>query len=276
MMQARHDDSPVECAVARAVVNIFREASTEGEVVSQAIYGNSVLAEGRRAGWACIRTADGYRGWTESAGLLEFDLAPYAPEGKTVQVSSLMANLYRDPDVVSRPPLLQLPWEARLELPSDNSDGPAAWLKVRLVDGQLAWVQKGDVVPQLPVLTVTETLQIAHRFIGITYTWGGVSSFGFDCSGFTQMLMRQRGILMPRNADQQAAWSNLTAIESENVEPGDLLFFGSDETRINHTGMYLGDCKFIHATAHCHPGVQVSSLDKSPWAATLLAARRAK
>lgn len=144
------------------------------------------------------------------------------------------------------------------------------------MDGWYAWVQKGDVAPRLPELSISETPELARRFTGVTYTWGGVSSFGFDCSGFTQMLMRQRGVNMPRNAAQQAEWGNLAAIDLENIEPGDLLFFGRHETKINHTGMFLGCRQFIHATAHCHPGVQISDLAESPWAATLVAAGRIK
>ncbi len=105
---------------------------------------------------------------------------------------------------------------------------------------------------------------MAHKFLGITYTWGGVSSFGFDCSGFTQMLERQRGIEMPRDADLQAAWSGVIPVEREDLQPGDLLFFGASAAKITHTGMYLGNGEFIHDTTHDHPGVQISRLDDSP------------
>jgi hypothetical protein len=276
LFEAQAVSLPVECAVARAVVNIFREASADGEVVSQAIYGNRVVVEERQPGWSRICAADNCRGWIESAGLSELDRAPYAPDGRALRVRSLVANVYSEPSVTSRPPLLHLPWEACLEPATEGCDGPDEWLRIRLVDGWYAWILKGDVVPRLPELSISQTLELSRRFMGITYTWGGVSSFGFDCSGFTQMLMRQRGVNMPRNAAQQAEWSNLAEIELEKIEPGDLLFFDRHETKINHTGMFLGCRQFIHATAHCHPGVQISNLDESPWAATLVAAGRIK
>lgn len=119
-------------------------------------------------------------------------------------------------------------------------------------------------------------IDLAHRFLGITYTWGGVSSFGFDCSGFTQMLERQRGIEMPRDADLQAAWSGVVPVNRADLQPGDLLFFGSSPEKITHTGMYIGDGKFIHDTTHDHPGVQISTLDDQPWIKLLVAARRMK
>ena len=200
----------------------------------------------------------------------------YAPEGRSVRVTGKDVNVYRDPDVTRHAPVLQLPWEARLELSSENAKNSPRWLQVRLVDGQTAWVQTGDVSAESAALSIDATLQLAHKFLGTTYTWGGVSSLGFDCSGFTQMLVRQRGIIMPRDADIQAAWSGVIPIDRKDLLPGDLLFFGGSASKITHTGMYLGNGEFIHDTTHDHPGVQISRLDDTPWTTLLVAARRVK
>ena len=90
------------------------------------------------------------------------------------------------------------------------------------------------------------------------------------------MLVRQRGIIMPRDADIQAAWSGVIPIDRKNLQPGDLLFFGGSASKITHTGMYLGNGEFIHDTTHGHPGVQISRLDDAPWTTLLVAARRVK
>jgi len=261
-------------AVAAPVINMYAHPDSESEVVSQAIYGTTVPAIERRGSWLNIRTADGYTGWVAASGLRAVGGGSYAPEGRSVHVTALGANLYRDPDVTHRAPLLQLPWEARLELVSSHADDSARWLQVRLVDGETAWVQQGDVSAQFKPLTIPEMLKLARRFLGITYTWGGISSFGFDCSGFTQMLERQRGIVMPRDTDLQAAWSGAAPVGRKDLKPGDLLFFGSSSARITHTGMYLGDGEFIHDTTFGHPGVQISRLDDTPWTKLLVAARR--
>lgn len=262
--------------VAKPVINVFAKAEAASEVISQAIYGTDVATLEKRADWYNIRTADGYTGWVEASGLKALNTGTYAPEDRLVRVSGLGVNIYRDPDVTTHAPLLQLPWEARLELTSEKRDHTSRWLQVRLVDGQTAWVQQGDVAQETSPLTIDETLQLAKRFLGITYTWGGVSSFGFDCSGFTQMLVRQRGIIMPRDADIQAAWSGVTAVERKDLQPGDLLFFGGSSSKITHTGMYIGGGQFIHDTTHEHPGVQISTLDDMPWTKILVAARRVK
>ena len=265
-----------DAVVARPVVNMYRNATDASDVVSQVLYGTGVLTLESGQGWFHIRTADGYTGWVEAADLKVLNGSAYAPKGNAVRVTAQSANIYREPDVTAHAPLLQLPWEARLEpapAPAKNSE---RWLEVRLVDGQMAWVQRGDISDDFTPLSMSEMLQLAHLFIGTTYTWGGVSSFGFDCSGFTQMLERQRGIEMPRDADVQASWSGVIAVERKDLEPGDLLFFGSSPNKITHTGMYLGNGEFIHDTTHGHPGVQISRLDDMPWTQLLVAIRRVK
>jgi cell wall-associated NlpC family hydrolase len=261
--------------VAKPVINMFAKPTAESEVTSQVIYGTGVLSSATQPGWYNIHTADGYTGWVSASDLKPLASGPYAPDDRSVRVTALSANIYREPDVTKHAPMLQLPWEARLET-SAKFDTSVRWLQVRLVDGQTAWVQTGDVSTVSAPLTIDQSLQLARKFLGITYTWGGVSSFGFDCSGFTQMVERQRGVVMPRDANVQAAWSGVTAVERKDLQPGDLLFFGASAAKITHTGMYLGNGEFIHDTTRDHPGVQISKLDEMPWTKLLVAARRVK
>ncbi len=265
-----------DAVVAKPVVNMFSHADDTGEVVSQALYGTGVQTFASRPGWFHIRTADGYTGWVAANGLKMLNGGSYAPAGNALRVTAITANVYRRPDVTTQAPLLQLPWESRLEPASAGVKAGERWLPVRLVDGDTAWVQRGDVSDDFAPVNIDRMLAIAHRFIGVTYTWGGVSSRGFDCSGFTQMLERQRGIEMPRDADVQASWSGVVAVERKDLQPGDLLFFGSSIGKITHTGIYLGDGAFIHDTTHDHPGVQISRLDDLPWTTLLVAIRRVK
>jgi len=274
--QAQQSVDHPDAVVARPVVNMYRNATDASDVVSQALYGTGVLTRQSSQGWFQILTADGYTGWVEAADLKTLDGATYAPKGNAVRVAALSANVYREPDVTAHAPLLQLPWESRLEPAPAPAKNTERWLEVRLVDGQTAWVQRGDISDDFLPISIGEMLQLSHRFIGTTYTWGGVSSFGFDCSGFTQMLERQRGFEMPRDADVQASWSGVIAVERKNLQPGDLLFFGSSPSKITHTGMYLGNGEFIHDTTHYHPGVQISRLDDMPWTQLLVAIRRVK
>jgi hypothetical protein len=263
-----------DLVVNRPVVNMFRHPTAESDVVSQVIYGTGVALEEKRGEWERIGTADGYAGWVLAQELLPEGKMPYAAEGRAVRVAALSANVYREPDVTRHAPVLRLPMESYLEVAPGGAAEAARWLRVRLADGELAWVQWGDVRQGGEPLEVAGMVEFARRFQGVTYTWGGVSSFGFDCSGFTQMLERQRGVTMPRDADVQAAWSGAIAIERKDLQAGDLLFFGKDAAHITHTGMYVGKGEFIHDTVNGHPGVQISRLEEKPWTGLLVAARR--
>jgi gamma-D-glutamyl-L-lysine dipeptidyl-peptidase len=257
------------------VANMFSSASVDVDVVSQAIYGSDITVLERKDGFTQARTSDGYTGWMRDQDLL-LSPDPYPSNRATVQIRSLSANLYREPDPTKHAPVLTIPFETRLEVIPQPLPENQDYLQIRLVDGGVAWLDRGDVEAKPHSLTIPESIELAKRFLGITYTWGGRSSFGFDCSGFTQMLVRSRGITMPRDADQQAAWSGVMPVDRRHLRPGDLLFFGRSSTNITHTGMYIGKHQFIHDTTNGQPGVQISRIDRQPWTKLLVAARRIK
>ena len=259
------------------VANMYSKPSDQSDVVSQATYGSNVVLVTARGEWSRIQTADHYKGWVPSRQLrIVQSGSGYATSGQTVQVESLFANLYREADITRHKPMITIPFESRLEVIEEGKGKDEGWLKINLADKTAAWIQSSDVVSDPKPQTIPESIELAKRFLGLPYLWGGRSSFGYDCSGFTQMLMRARGVNMPRDADQQAAWTGLIAVERKDLQAGDLLFFGSAPDKITHTGMYIGDGQFIHDTTNGHPVVQISRLDDDPWTHLLVASRRVK
>ena len=276
------------------VANMYSGPSDQSDVVSQAIYGSNVTLLTARGEWCRIQTADHYKGWVPSRHLrLVQSGAGYATSGVIVQVESLFANIYHEPDVTRHKPVITIPFESRLVVIPDEEkekkdekgekpgkkkkkDDHEGWLRVRLPDKRSEWIQASDVVSDPKPRSISESIELAKRFLGIPYLWGGSSSFGFDCSGFTQMLVRARGFNMPRDADKQAAWTGVAAIDRKDLQPGDLLFFGSSPRNITHTGMYIGDGQIIHDSTNGHPVVQISRLDDDPWTHLLVAGRRVK
>jgi gamma-D-glutamyl-L-lysine dipeptidyl-peptidase len=273
------------------VANMYSGPSDQSDVVSQAIYGSNVTLLTARGEWSRIQTADRYKGWVPSRHLRLIQRGTgYATSGEIVQVESLFANIYREPDITRHKPVLTVPFEARLEViqaqggvdekadakKAEGKESHEGWMQVRLPDKRSEWIQAGDVVADPKPLSIPESIELAKRFLGIPYLWGGSSSFGYDCSGFTQMLLRARGIVMPRDADKQAAWSGVVPVDRKDLQPGDLLFFGASPKNITHTGMYIGNGQFIHDTTTGHPVVQISRLDDQPWTQLLVASRRVK
>jgi hypothetical protein len=259
--------------VLQPVANMYSRPSTDADVVSQAIYGANVGILEQKDGWAHIRTADDYLGWTPLAALLPGK--PYAAGGRVAEVQSLFAHISREASVTKHAPLVTVPFESRLEVVAEPKED-ARWLQVRLPDDHAGWVQTGDVSLDPKPLSIAETLEFSKRFLGLPYTWGGTSSYGYDCSGFSQMLGRRRGVVMPRDAQPQAEWSGVASVDRQNLQPGDLLYFGASEKKITHTGIYLGDGKFIDATTHLTPMVRIDDLNDAYWTKLLVAARRLK
>jgi hypothetical protein len=104
----------------------------------------------------------------------------------------------------------------------------------------------------------------ALRWKGIPYTWGGTSVKAFDCSGFVKTVYGGQGILLRRDASQQAATGLPVDVSAGygQLLAGDLLFFGRRATegtkeRVRHVAIYAGNGEFIHAAGF----VRVNSLD---------------
>lgn len=260
---------------------MFSKPSANVDVVSQATFSTNVEELAEQPGWVKIRTPrDGYTGWISRADLVELHgNTGYATTGEIAEVAELRSHLYREPNVTTHAPLMTLPFEARLRVLQEKPGG--RWLKVDLPDQRVAWVQQGDVALSMnggadlaPHMTIPQMVEFSHRFLGLPYTWGGTSSFGYDCSGFVQMLMRQRGSLIPRDADVQAAWSGFVPVKVSKLRAGDVLFFGG-HGKITHTGMFIGHGRFIQATTHDHPVIQISPLD-AYWRNLLVVERRVK
>ena len=206
-------------------------------------------------------------------------LRDHAASGRVAEVQSLFAHIYREGSVTRHAPLVTVPFESRLEVVAEPKAEPnqaARWLQVRLPDDHAGWVQAGDVSLEPRQLTISETLEFSKRFLGLPYTWGGTSSYGYDCSGFSQMLGRRRGVAMPRDAQPQAEWSGVVSVDRQDLLPGDLLYFGASEKKITHTGIYMGEGKFIDATTHLTPMVRIDDLNDAYWSKLLVAARRLK
>ncbi|MES2220903.1 MAG: NlpC/P60 family protein [Acidobacteriota bacterium] len=263
------------------VANMFSKPSADVDVVSQAIFSTNVDELAEQPGWIQIKTPqDGYTGWVARADLVELHgNHQYATTGEIAEVEELRSHLYREPDVTTQVPLMTLPFEARVQVLQEKPGG--RWLKVELPDQRVAWMQQGDVALSMnggtdlsPHMTIPQMVKFSHRFLGLPYTWGGTSGFGYDCSGFVQMLMRQRGYRIPRDADVQAAWSGFEPVKVSRLRAGDVLFFGGDG-KITHTGMFIGHGKFIQATTHEHPVIQISKLD-AYWRKLLVVERRVK
>src|ERR1700757_663789 len=106
------------------VANMYSKPTEKADVVSQAIYGSNVKLLVARGEWSRIETSDHYRGWTPSRYVRTILTGDgYATAGPTVQVESLFANIYAEPDVTAHKPVITVPFEVKLEVAADEQKG---------------------------------------------------------------------------------------------------------------------------------------------------------
>jgi len=131
------------------------------------------------------------------------------------------------------------------------------WCEISLPDGRKGFVKSSDLTKnnnKQKKLNVNHLLKYAKNMMGVPYIWGGNSTKGNDCSGFTQTVFNTQNIQLPRDARQQALLG--TEIPLEKSKPGDLFFFGNDN-KIKHVGICINGKDFIHQGGK----VAINSLD---------------
>ncbi len=145
---------------------------------------------------------------------------------------------------------------------------------VLMADGSTGWVLKAGVTlsdthvtvdkpipPTSPVAAPTSTptaggnnnvaaaiVETAIAYLGIPYKYGGHLPGSLDCSLFVQTVFARNGLKLPRTAAQQALVG--TPVEVSALQPGDRLYFRDRSGTIGHTGIYIGDGRFIHASSN--------------------------
>jgi cell wall-associated NlpC family hydrolase len=137
-----------------------------------------------------------------------------------------------------------------VEQPADRLDprGYPGWLRAaHLGPDPLPDVDSRTTQPSGPDIVAS-----ARRFIGAVYVWGGTSAHGLDCSGLVHRVWRRFGVVVPRDAHEQAVAT--TAV----VEPrtGDLYFFARPGRRIHHVGIVVEPGLMVHASSTRHRVVE--------------------
>ena len=251
-----------------SVANLRSNPSHSAELATQATLGTPVKIYKREGDWYLIQTPDLYISWVDHGGLepmsnIEFSRWKTAP--KLIYLGTY-GNSYEKPKEGSQT-VSDLVAGDILERIREEGD----FYQVSYPDGRKAYVDKSSSQPYeewLSSIDPTEEslVNTSKTLMGLPYLWGGTSSKGVDCSGFTKTIYFLNGMVIPRDASQQIATGEEvdSTKDFENLNPGDLLFFGRPATdttkeRVVHVGMWIGNNEFIHASGDVH----ISSMDKN-------------
>ncbi|PEB42739.1 MULTISPECIES: C40 family peptidase [Bacillus] len=228
--------------------------TSTNKLETQALLGQEVTIIDRQGEWAKVvvhgqptpRNEAGYPGWVPVKQLTYNQEFAGKKEQPFVLITKPTAILYINPS--DKYKSLEVSYNTRLPLISEDNMS----FRVILPNGQKAWLRKNDgkvykSQNEIPIPTGDDLVNTGKLFLGLPYIWAGTSGFGFDCSGFTHTIYKSHGITIPRDSGPQSKAG--IAVERENLQKGDLLFFAYNQGKgsVHHVGMYIGDGEMIHS-----------------------------
>lgn len=234
------DDSHVH----RDSVPLFSSPSFDGELQTEALYGEQVRIFEIRDSWAWGQLAtDGYVGYIPLEGLSPGILPA------THRISSLRSFVYEDANIKS-PPIALISMMSQLAVSDVVSAKGGEFFELE---------GKGYVFARHGVeigVNDTDFVAVAERFIGTPYLWGGRTSLGLDCSALIQIALLACGKECRRDSDLQAGSIGTLLSDSTDIsslQRGDLVFWKG------HIGVMVDDRNLLHSNAH-HMAVAVEPL----------------
>ncbi len=262
---ARVDSTPY-AVVKISVANLRKFPKHPSELVTQNLMGFPMRVLTSRPGWHEVMGPDHYLGWVDNGGIQLMT----APAYQAYKLADKIIILDRTGTVWSKnsdssDPVCDIVAGDILLLNGMSGN----YFHVSLPDGRTGYVSKdagenfSDFLARIHP-TENSLVSTSKTLLGIPYLWGGTSVKGMDCSGFTKTVYFLNGIILPRDADQQAE-VGLTVDSTgrfENLRPGDLLFFGQKRSKtspeeITHVGMWIGNMSFINESGM----VKLGSMD---------------
>ena len=229
--------------VVRATVPLRKQPDPARGFETEALFGESLTIFEEANGWAWVQLArDGYVGYVPSDAVAHGVMRP------THRVQTLGTFLYGAPDIKSSP-IMHL----ALNTPLAVRGGDERFLE--LEGGGFVYTR--HTVPAERF--ARDYAEIAERFIGTPYLWGGRTRIGIDCSGLVQTSLLAAGIPAPRDSDMQQAELGDNVLVAEDLEGlvrGDLIFWKG------HVGIMLDGVLMVHANAY-HMLVAVEPLPEA-------------
>lgn len=258
-----------------SVSNNRANPQNAAELMTQMILGTPVKILKKQGGFYLVQTPDLYLSWTDGSAIkpmTKTEFEAWQAEEKVVFVAdyghafaSPNFNGMRVSDLVSGNILKLIGAKGKVFSNVAFPDGRLGYVETAKIKPYQDWVKKENP-------SAKEILATAKTLIGVPYLWGGTSVKGVDCSGFTKTAYFLNGVIIPRDASQQALVGQaVDVLENDsisiakcliNLKAGDLLFFsaakrrGINGGRVTHTAIYMGDGEFIQSAGM----VKISSL----------------
>ncbi len=223
-------------------VAIRSEASEKSEMTSQLLFGETCKITDSKKGWLYIvNDFDEFEGWIHHLELEKLSLDQYQELKGSEVVSKDLVNFISE--------------NQNLQVISIGASLP------NYQEGMVEFIGKQfqfDGLVNTKAQSKQDIVNTAYLLLNTPFLWGGRTSLGLDCSGFTQLVYKINGHKLLRNAAHQASQGEVLSFIEES-EPGDLAFFDDAEGNIIHVGIILANNYIMH----CYGKVRLDRLDQS-------------
>ncbi|MDE7426543.1 MAG: C40 family peptidase [Muribaculaceae bacterium] len=248
-----------------SVANMRTKPGHHQEMASQVLMGMPVRVLDNSGDWWRVQSPDGYIAYVISNSLVPISaekLAEWkANPDRLVVTGALDITAYETPETAGNPraTVTDLVMGNIVEGTKNNGE----WTLITLPDGRKGYAPSKNLTPikefAAQEYDAEKIINTACSMMGRPYLWGGTSTKSNDCSGMVKTAYLSNGIILHRDASQQALNGELFDAESWPVcQPGDLLFFGNPDTgRVTHVAVYMNNGQYVHSSAR----VRVNSLD---------------
>ena len=230
------------------ITNVYREASSKSEKISQGLFNEIVEVLETGNDLTKVRFSDSYEGWIRNQFLSDDD-GVASDHGFIVDAA--IAPAFERPEVFSKRVTL-LPYGSLLqgEMTGDYMEISSGRYGTMFVHGS-DLIYQGEMTLSINP-SDEHIIYEAEKFLGVPYLWGGRSFFGMDCSGFVKAIMQRFGISLPRDTKEQIYIGQDVA--REEIRAGDLLFFP------RHVALATSKDMFIHCSSS-NGGVAYNSIN---------------
>ncbi len=262
-----------------SIATLRTEPKHSAEIATQGIMGAPVKVLEKRDDWYRVQMADDYIAYVPESSLAfknDVQMKNWR-KAKRYIVTAYDSRLVTEPhgdETVS-----DLVMGNIVEFKSTQGN----WYKVATPDGRTGWVDGADIAElsqwSQQGFSAAQIEKTARRMMGSSYLWGGTSTKVTDCSGLSKVAYLSNGIILQRDASQQALTGKIMkkGTDWRQYETGDLLFFGNEKTgRVTHVGIYLRDGKYIHCSGQVKINSLIPTASDYPYLYSPLSASRIK
>ena len=262
-----------------SIATLRTEPKHSAEIATQGIMGSPVKVLQKCDDWYRVQMADDYIAYVPESSLA----FKTAAQMKAWRAAKRYIVTAYDSRLVAAPMSDETVSDLVMGNIVEYKAAQGRWLKVATPDGRMGWVDAADVAElsqwSQQNFNAAQIEKTARRMMGSGYLWGGTSTKVTDCSGLSKVCYLSNGIILQRDASQQALTGKIMkrGTDWRQYETGDLLFFGNEKTgRVTHVGIYLRDGKYIHCSGQVKINSLIPTASDYPYLYSPLSASRIK